>query len=308
MRGVSTRVIALGTAGGVPTVSRNLPSFVVVREGESLVFDCGEGTQRQMIKAGVSPCGRMKIFITHLHGDHVIGLFGLLQTMNLLNRERGLDVYGPSGLRYLINDVLKSIAAEPSFELSIHEVGEGVVCEEKGYVVKAAWAEHSKPNLAYALIEKEGPGKFYPEKARELGVPVGPLWAKLKRGEEVVLEGGRVVSPREVLGPPRPGVKVVYSGDTAPCSSIIELARGADLLIHEATFDDSLVNKAVEDKHSTASQAAKVALEAGVKRLLLTHVSARYADPRVLKEEAAKVFPNVEVAEDLAVYEVKRAG
>jgi len=298
------RVIPLGTAGGVPTADRSLPSIALVRKGETLLFDCGEGTQRQMIKAGISPCGRMKIFITHLHGDHVVGLFGLLQTMNLLNRDKELNVYGPEGLAHLIRDVLKNIAAEPKFKLDIHEVGEGIVCEEEEYVIKAVWAEHSKPNLAYALIEKEYPGKFYPEKARKLGIPEGPLWAKLKRGEEIMLDNGRIIRPEQVVGPAKPGIKIVYTGDTAPCNSVIELSKGADLLIHESTFDESLLSKAIEDRHSTAAQAAKVACEAGVKKLLLTHISARYQDAGILEKEAKGIFPEVEVAKDLVVYEV----
>jgi len=301
---LSIKVIPLGTAGGVPTVDRSLPSIALIRKGETLLFDCGEGTQRQMIKAGISPCGRMKIFITHLHGDHVVGLFGLLQTMNLLNRDKELNVYGPEGLSGLIKGVLSNIAAEPKFELKVHEVDEGIVCEESEYVVKAVWAEHSKPNLAYALIEKEYPGKFHPEKAKELGIPEGPLWAKLKRGEAIVLKDGRVIKPEQVVGPPRPGIKIVYTGDTAPCDSIVKLSEGADLLIHEATFDSSLLAKAIEDKHSTAAQAAEIALKAGVKKLLLTHISARYQEAKILEEEARKIFPEVEVARDLAVYEV----
>ncbi|MCD6409047.1 MAG: ribonuclease Z [Candidatus Verstraetearchaeota archaeon] len=300
------KVVALGTAGPIPTPERSSPSFALVREGEILLFDCGEGAQRQMFKAGISPCAKMCIFISHLHGDHVFGIFGLLHTMNLLNRQHRLQIYGPQGLRDLVEAVLAHTGLKPRFPLELLEVRGGVVRETESYLVKAAWAEHSVPCLAYAYIEKDYPGGFHPERAEALGVPKGPLWKKLQRGGEVVLEDGRVVKPEEVVEPPIPGIKVVYSGDTKPCNSVVELAREADLLIHEATFAEDLRDRAEEEKHSTAKGAAEVALKAGVKKLVLTHVSNRYRDLQLLEGEAREVFKKSYLARDLDVFLVTR--
>ena len=294
----------LGTSASVPTPTRSLPCIAVRRRGELLLFDCGEGAQRQMMLAGVGFSRRMRIFITHLHGDHVLGLAGLLQTMSLMGREDKLSIYGPRGLAEFIEALERTLNFTPGYEVEVVEVDEGLVCRGEGYEVRAARVEHGVPALAYALIEDPRPGRFMPERARELGVPEGPLWKQLQRGEPVEVDG-RVVRPEEVMGPPRRGLKLAYSGDTAFCEAMVRLAEGADLLIHEATFDDSLADRATEEGHSTASQAAEVARLAGVKRLILTHISPRYQDASILLSQASRVFREVRVAEDFMKVELR---
>ncbi len=296
---MSLTVIFLGTAGSVPTSQRALPALLIRRKGEYLMFDCGEGTQRQMIKAKLSFHRKMKIFITHMHGDHMLGLPGLLQTMSMMDRERPLKIYGPKGIGSFLNAVKESIQFGLTFPVEIYEIAkEGIICEEKEYVVETVWANHVIPSLAYALIENPRPGKFNPEKARKLGIPEGPLWSKLQHGETVRLADGRVVVPREVVGDPRRGRKIAYSGDTRPFEKLIKLAEDADMLIHDATLDDSLAERAKEEGHSTPSQAAEAALKAKAKQLVLYHISARYRHPEILLEQAKKIFPETLVAED----------
>ncbi len=302
---MSLRIVFLGTAGSVPTNDRSLPSIVVQRKGEILMFDCGEGTQRQMIKARVGFNRKMKVFITHMHGDHVLGLPGIIQTMSLLGRDKPLQIYGPHGIKAFIEAVISTIKFWLAFPIEIYEIGrEGLICEEEEYEVHVAWAEHSIPSLAYALAEKPRPGRFYPEKALALGVPRGPLWSKLQKGMKITLPNGRIIKPEEVLGPPRPGRKIVYTGDTRPSDRIVKLAKDADVLIHEATFDDEMIERAREDGHSTPGEAAKIALKAGVKLLVLTHISARYNRPEILLKQAQKIFPNVCVPNDLEELEI----
>jgi len=301
---MSLHVVFLGTAASIPTVARALPSVVVKRKNEVLMFDCGEGVQRQMIRAGVGFHRKMKVFVTHMHGDHVLGLPGLLQTMSLLDRQNKLEVYGPVGIKAFVDAIKETVQFVLTFPVEINEIEEGAVCEEKEYEIKAAQTDHVIPSLAYALIEKPRPGRFNPKKAEALGVPEGPLWSKLQRGKKVETPSGRVVKPEQVVGKPRPGRKIVYSGDTRPLESLLKLAEGADLLIHEATFDDELLDKALEDGHSTPSQAAETAKKARAKRLILTHLSSRYKNAQSLLEQAKKIFPNVNVAEDFMEIEV----
>ncbi len=295
---MSLCVIFLGTAGSVPTPKRSLPAIVVQRKDELLVFDCGEGVQRQMIQAGVGFHRKTKIFVTHLHGDHLLGLPGLLQTMSLLDRERKLEIYGPPGTEAFVNAIQQTVQFSLTFQLEVSDIKNSVLCKEKEYEILTVWADHVVPSLAYALIEKPRPGKFNPKKAKALGIPEGPLWSKLQQGSAIKLPNGRVVKSKEVLGPPRRGRKVVYSGDTRPTEKIVELAQNADLLIHDGTFDDELTERANEDGHSTASQAAEIANKARVNLLILTHISARYKNPEVLLEEARKIFPKTDIAED----------
>jgi ribonuclease Z len=298
-------VIFLGTGGSIPTVERSLPAMLVQRQGEQLMFDCGEGVQRQMVKAKVGFHRKIKIFVSHMHGDHVLGLPGLLQTMALLNRQKKLEVYGPEGIKKFLESVRESLQFGLTFPVEIHEVYDaGVVCEAKDYTVEAVWSNHVVSGLAYALVEKLRPGKFYPEKAMVLGVPEGELWSKLQRGGEIKLADGRVVRPEDVMGLPRKGRKIVYSGDTRPFEDFVKFAAGADLIVHEATFDDSLSEKAEVDGHSTPSQAGQQAKKAKAKKLVLTHISARYADAGLLLEQAQKVFKETLVAEDFMVLEL----
>ncbi len=298
---MSLQIVFLGTAGSIPTPQRGLPSIAIRRKGEIIIFDCGEGTQRQMIQAGLSFHRETKVFITHMHGDHVLGLPGMLQTMALLNRERTVEVYGPVGIEAFFEAAKETVQFHPTFPIEVSEVRDvGVVCKEREYEVHTTWVNHvSCPSLSYALIEKPRPGRFYPARAKALGVPEGPLWSKLQHGSTLKLPSGRIVKPEDVVGPPRPGRKIVYSGDTSPSEALVRLAKEASLLIHEATFDDELQERAIEDGHSTPTQAAKTAREAKTKRLILTHISSRYKDSSLLLEQAKKIFPRVDVAEDL---------
>lgn len=303
---MSLHVIFLGTGGSIPTPSRGLPAIMIQRKGEQIMFDCGEGVQRQMIRAKGGFHRKMKIFITHMHGDHVLGLPGLLQTMALLDRERKLEVYGPLGIRRFLECVEEAVQFVLTFQIEIHEIEEaGVVCEEEEYAVEAAWADHVIPSLSYAFVEKPRPGRFHPKKAEALGVPKGPAWSKLQQGHEVKLPNRLTVKPEQVVGPSRPGRKIVYTGDTRPFKALVKFAANADLLIHDSTLDDALAERAFEDGHSIPSQAAKVAKEAKVKKLILTHISARYDDTSTLLKQAGGIFEKTEVAEDFMKIEIQ---
>jgi ribonuclease Z len=302
---MSLRVIFLGTAGSVPTPKRSLPATIIQRKGEQIMFDCGESVQRQMIKAKTGFHKKMKVFISHMHGDHVLGLPGLLQTMALLDREEKLDIYGPPGIERFLKDIRETVQFVLTFPVEIHEILEaGIVSEEEEYFVQAVWANHVIPNLAYALIEKPRPGKFYPKKTKALGIPEGPLWSRLQHGHKVKLPDGRIVKPEEVTGPARPGRKIVYTGDTRPFKGFVKFAANADLLIHDATLDNELAERAEEDGHSTPKLAARNAKRAKVKLLILTHVSARYDDTSILLKQAKKIFKNTKVAEDFMEIEI----
>jgi ribonuclease Z len=299
------KVTVLGSAAGIPTPERGLPAILVEVDGELVLFDCGEGTQRQMMKAGYGLCSKMRIFITHLHGDHIFGLPGMIQTMNLLNRIHPLEIYGPPGLKEFIEETTVATMSEPVFSLSIYEVSEGEIFKGKRYIIEGAWVDHSRATMAYRMVVGGSLGKFKPRRARVLGVPEGPLWSELKSGRKITLKDGRVIEPKNVLGEPVPGKIFVYSGDTRYSPNIIKLARGADMLIHEGTLASELKDWAEMEGHSTAEVAAKVAKEAGVKRLILTHISARYLDVGVRVDEAKRIFPKTEVTQDLKVYKLK---
>ena len=293
------QVVFLGTAGSIPTVQRALPAIAIKRKNELIIFDCGEGVQRQMISAKVGFHKKTKVFITHMHGDHVLGLPGLVQTMSLLYREKELEVYGPVGIKAFIEAIRQTVQFTLTFPIIVKEIiEEGTVCEEKEYAVQAISADHAVRALAYAFVEKPRSGRFNKEKARRLGVPEGPSWSKLQHGDSVRLSNGKIVEPEDVLGKPRPGRKIAYTGDTRPTKALVKLAENADLLIHEATLGDELREKASQDGHSTPSEAARTAKEAGVKRLILTHISARYKAPDSLLKQAKKTFKNVDIAED----------
>lgn len=297
------KIIFLGTSGSMPTPSRSSSAVAIRRMGELLLFDCGEGTQQRMVSAHLGFGRPMRIFISHLHGDHVLGLPGLVQTMTLLRRERPLHVYGPRGLLDFIR-AFSSVLGGPGFPLRVCELSdEGIFLAESEYKVEAARADHEGESWSYALTEHPKPGRFHPESARDLGVPEGPLWKRLQRGGEIVLSDGRRVKAEDVTDPPRGGRKIVYSGDTRPklASALME---GADVIIHESTFDDDLAERAAKDGHSTAGQAAQVAAAARAGLLVLTHISSRYYDTSVLLEQALKVFPNTRIAEDLMEIEL----
>ncbi|MFB0560410.1 MAG: ribonuclease Z [Candidatus Lokiarchaeia archaeon] len=295
----SLKVIILGTSGGIPTVERNLPAIAIKKGREIILFDCAEGTQRQMGKVKLSVSRINKIFITHLHGDHIMGIPGILQTLSLLNRNKPLYIFGPNGVVNFINAIETTVKFTLTFEVFIEEVTEGVICETSDYFIECVKTKHTNSSFAYAFIEKDRPGKFHPKKAKALKIPMGPLWKKLQYGEAIILSDGTRIEPSEVVDPPRPGRKIVYSGDTAPCDSVRELSKNATLLIHDSTYGDDLEEKALETYHSSASQAAKIAKEAGVEKLILTHISQRYSNPNELLEQAKKIFQNTIIAEDL---------
>lgn len=302
-RNMVMRITFLGTSGSMPSKDRGASGVVVRRGKELLMFDCGEGTQRQMVKAGIGFQRAMRIFITHLHGDHVLGLPGLLQSMSLLRRENELHIYGPEGLVKFVQAFSESLGG-PLFPVILYEVVEpGVIHEEKGYRVEAVKAVHRADSWSYGLFESPRPGRFNPERARKLGLLEGPSWNRLQHGEDVEVDG-EVFRPDMVCGPPRNGRSIVYSGDTSPNDSLIDLTMGVDVLIHESTFLDALSDRAEEDGHTTASQAAEVAKKAGVGRLVLTHISSRYPEPGVVLAEAKKVFDNVVVACDFMEIDV----
>jgi ribonuclease Z len=292
------KLIFLGTAGSFPTTRRSLPAIAIQQAHTLCLFDCGEGLQRQMFTAGIKFRHHLKIFITHMHGDHVLGLPGLLQTMSLLNLNKPVEVYGPQGLLDFVVNIVKLVRFHLTFPLKIIEVTEGIVITDPEYTIQCVWADHNIPNLAYALQEADRPGKFFPMKATCLGVPQGPMWAQLQQGEDIRVNDGRIITPLDVLGPPRRGRKIVYTGDTKPCASIVRLAQNADVLIHDATFDDTLQERAKSNGHSTPSQAASIAKRAHVKHLILTHISSRYTDCMLLREQAERIFPTVTIAED----------
>ena len=291
-------VIFLGTGGSIPTINRGLSAVAIKRGNELFLFDCGEGTQRQMIQVGVGFNKKTKIFITHMHGDHVLGLPGLLQTMSLLGRTKELEIYGPKGIKEFIAAINQTVRFKLTFCIKIHEIENGKICDEKQYFIKVVQSNHINPSFAYSLTEKPRPGKFYKEKAIGYGIPQGPLWSKLQSGKAIILSNKKIIDPEMVLGPTRKGRKIIYTGDTGASEAIVDLAKNADLLIHEATFTDEMEERAIEDGHSTPSNAAKTAKAAGVNQLILTHISARYKDSNAILEQAKKIFPNTKLAND----------
>jgi len=279
---------------------------MVIRDGEQFLLDCGEGTQRQVVKTGLGLRKKLKIFVTHMHADHVLGLAGVLMSLSLTGRQDPLEIYGPSRLQSFIEYMKELFNFSPSFDVIVHRVSEGTVYQGRGFKILAFKVKHTEESYGYALVEEPRPGKFDSKKAEELGVPKGPLWKALQEGKAVVI-GGREIRPEDVLGPPRKGLKIVYSGDTAPTHEVVEASKDADLLIHEATFDDTLQDRAISELHSTAGQAANIALEANVKRLVLTHISPRYEEPSPLLSQAKKIFENTVIAEDFMNIELKWA-
>jgi ribonuclease Z len=288
----------LGTSAACPTVDRNTAGLALHREGETILLDCGEGTQRQMMRWGVGFSFR-EIFFSHYHSDHFIGLIGLVRTMGLMDRSEPLTLYGPRGAQRVLGGALTVGIERTRFPVEIVEVKPGTVIKRPEYEMRVFETDHRTDTVGYALVEYDRLGRFNPELARTMGIPEGPLWGKLHRGEMVQLPDGREVTPAELVGPARRGRTVVYTGDTRPFNAVAAASRGADLLVHEATFSDSEIERAKETGHSTAREAAEIALEAGVRRLVLTHISPRYGlDAGELLTEARAIFPNTSIARD----------
>ena len=286
----------LGTSSAVPTKHRNHTAITLKAFGEVMLFDCGEGTQRQLIEAKISPMKIDKIFITHYHGDHILGLAGLIQSIGFRGRTKDLDIYGPKGLTKLINAISQLGYFQINYNINIHEIKSGIILENEKYTVEAIETEHNLTNMAYSICEKKKP-KFIRQNAIDLGVPVGPLFGKLQNGESVEVNG-KTIKPEQVLGPKRVGKKFTYSGDTRPCEQMIEFAKNSDILIHESTYQEEDKEHAIANCHSTTKEAANIAKEANVKELILTHISTRYSDDEIMKKEAKEVFENTIIAYD----------
>jgi ribonuclease Z len=292
----------LGTSGSMPTSFRGAPALLVRRGGERLLFDCGEGTQRQLLSSAVGLVDLREVFLTHYHADHYLGLPGMLKTFALRGREEPITIYGPAGLGALFAD-LRRIFGKLTYEYALVELGPGDRLARDGYVLDVFPALHGRSAVGYTLLEDARPGRFDVATADAIGVPSGPERGALQRGEAVTLADGRVVRPDEVLGPPRPGRKVTITGDTAPSSDVVEAARNADVLVHEATFLEDEQDRARETLHSTALDAAAAAREADVGLLALVHLSSRYFG-RDAAREAQSVFPQTVVPKDFDTIEV----
>jgi ribonuclease Z len=291
------RLTFLGTSAAAPTLHRGLTALAVRRAGELLLFDCGEGTQRQMIRYGTG-FDVAAIFFSHFHADHWIGAIGFLRTLSMLGRAEPLRLYGPRPAERFLGEMLFAGTEALGFEVEIRDVAPGAEVRRPGATLRAFATEHRVPSLGWALAEDPRPGRFHPDRARALGVPEGPLFGALQRGAPV-RAGGRTVLPAEVVDPPRPGRRLVVTGDTRPCAATEDSARGADLLVHDATFGDEEWERARDTFHSTAREAGRVARQAGARRLLLTHLSTRYdRDPSPLLRQAGEEFPGAEVAAD----------
>jgi ribonuclease Z len=294
------RVTFLGTSGAIPTTQRNTSSIFCNRDGDYLLFDCGEGTQRQMMRFGTG-FAVDHLFVTHRHGDHVLGIPGLLQTFDFNDRERPVAIHTPAGTRGNIKQLIEANGTTPSYPVRINEISAGdTVLDRPEYEVRAIATDHRCASVGYVLEEDDRKGEFDREKAEaDLGIPPGPKYSKLHRGEAIEHDG-RTIEPEAVVGPPRPGRTFVYTGDTLPTSSVVAASEGADLLVHDATFTEDRADRAVATAHSTAKEAAEVASSAGVRTLALTHLSTRYAGQADrLGAEAREVFDGeVVVAED----------
>lgn len=303
----------LGTSSGVPTRSRNVSSVALrlPQRAEVWLLDCGEGTQHQLQRSDLKSSQIRRIFITHMHGDHTFGLMGLIASCGLAGSGQPIDIYGPEGLKEYLQTTAKYSYINFGSRLTIHTVKPGLVYEDDEFRVSCQLLKHRVPAHGYRITEKDRPGMFNIDKARALGIPSGPIYGKLKQGQVVTLDDGRKINGKDLCGQPEIGRKVVYCTDTVFCDAAIELAQNADVLIHEATFAHQDAEMAFEKMHSTSTMAAQVALLAGVKKLILTHFSPRYAFGNPiqlddLKQEARAIFPNTKLAYDFYSYEVPR--
>jgi ribonuclease Z len=302
---VDLDLVFFGTAGSMPTAQRAPSAILLRRGGERLLFDCGEGTQRQMLRSTVGLVELREVFLTHYHADHYLGLPGMLKTFALRGRELPIRIYGPPGLTELFG-ALRRVFGKLTYEYELVTLRAGDVLPRDGYRIVTFAPSHGLSAVGYSIVEEARPGRFDAETAEALRIPIGPERGALQRGDSVTLADGRVVTPDQVLGEPRPGRKVVLAGDTAPSPAVVEAARGAEVLVHEATFCDEERERAVETLHSTAAQAAAVAREADVGLLVLTHLSNRYFGPEI-ESEAQGVFAETVVPRDFDVVDVPYA-
>jgi ribonuclease Z len=289
-------ILFAGTAGSVPSARRGLPATLVRRGADRILIDCGEGTQRQLLRS-VGLADLTDVFVTHLHADHWLGLPGMLKSFDLRDRDRPLTIHGPPGIRRLLL-ALRSVWGGTGYEIDILELEPGEAVRRDGYLVAAIPVRHRGAAYGYALVEDARPGRFDAELAQRLGVPFGPAFGALQRGETVA-----GVRPEQVIGPERPGRRLVFSGDTRPCDEIAAAARRADVLVHDSTFAADEADRARQTGHSTAAEAAALARDAEVRMLALTHLSTRYGG-RELRDEARAIFPGAEVPRDFDSVEV----
>lgn len=297
------KLVFLGTSAAQPTPERGLSCICLERDGEILMFDAGEGAQIAYLKSGLGWNKKMKIFVTHLHGDHCVGILGLLQTMNMQNRTEKIEIFGPKGIEEFIGANIRVLNFGLSFPIFITNIEEGKVMASGKYSVFACRADHSIPAFSYLFVENDKPGRFYPEKARALGIPEGSMWNMLQNGKTIEYNGKKI-TPDQVLGEKRAGKKIGISGDTRPTERLVEFFRGCDYLVFDSTFLDEMADKADETHHSTARQAAELGKNAGVRNIILTHFSARYKDESVLVDEAKKIHGSVIAARDLLEIEI----
>ncbi|MFB5646705.1 MAG: ribonuclease Z [Candidatus Nitrosomaritimum yanchengensis] len=298
------KLVFLGTSAAQPTENRGLSCICLEREGEILMFDAGEAAQISYLKSGLGWNKKMKIFVTHLHGDHCIGILGLLQTMTMQHRTEPLEIYGPKGIDDFISANIRVLNFGLSFPIMISITSEGKILDSKYYSIFACKASHSIIAYSYRFEEKDKPGRFNLEKAKALGIPEGHLWNKLQNGEQIEVNG-KIIKPEQVLGDKRPGKKIGISGDTIPTEELEKFFEGCDYLVFDSTFLDEMKDKAIETHHSTAKQAATLGKKANVKNLVLTHFSARYKDEKQHLEEAKKIHDSVITARDLLEIEIK---
>ncbi len=307
------QITFLGTSSGVPTRSRNVSSLAVrlPQRAEVWLFDCGEGTQHQILRSDIKISQITRIFITHMHGDHIFGLMGLLASAGLAGNPHRIDIYGPPGLEDYLRACERYSQTHFSYPIKVHKNQPGVIFEDDEYLVSCGRLEHRVTAFGYRITEKDRPGRFDVEKATALGIPFGPLYGQLKRGETVTLPDGRQFSGADFCGPTQVGRKIAYCTDTIYCEGAVALAKDADALIHEATFAHQDAQLAYERLHSTSTMAAQVALAAEVKTLIMTHFSPRYAPGNEivlddLLQEARAIFPETQMAYDFFTYEVPR--
>ena len=297
------KLVYLGTSAAAPTPERSLTCICLVRENEVLMFDAGEGAQVAYLKAGLPWNKKMKIFVTHLHGDHCLGILGLLQTMSMQKRTESLEIYGPAGIEEFITANIKVLNFGLPFPVFITIVEQGDVVNEKKYRISCCEAQHGIPAFSYCFEENERSGVFYPEKAKELGIPEGEMWQELQNGNSVEVDGVKIDSS-QVTGDKRPGKKIGISGDTRPTEKLQNFFTNSDYLSFDCTFSFELKDRAIETNHGTAKEAAELAKNANVKNLILTHFSARYSDESVLLDEAKQIHESVIAAKDLLEIEI----
>lgn len=297
-------LVFLGTSSGAPTVRRGLSSVVLVRGGELLLFDTGEGLQRNFIRAGLGMNRKMKIFITHMHADHCIGLLGLLQTMDLQGREKCVDIYGEPRVEEFLRENMRIINFRLTFDFTVRKIEkDGVIVRERDYQVSCCEALHSVPSLAYCVEEFDRPGIFNVMEAKRLGIPEGNLYSKLQHGEDITYQG-KLIRASHIVGPARRGRKIGISGDTRPTDKLARFFRECDALVFESTYSHDKLEKDMENGQSSAAEAAMIAKESKANKLILTHFSARYDDTSQLVSEAQLIHDNVEAAEDLKVFKI----